>query len=198
VHNTIWLCLSNSILLNVSWEATAKALWDKLGALYQSKSLVNKLFLRKKLYNLSMKDGDSVIEHLNTFNTVVIQLLSIDINIFDKDKCICYSLLDSWDSLVASIVSNATTLTFEDVVSSLLSKEMRRKNMEENNTNDLFARGLSHERNKSNSSSGRSKSRGRSKSSRKFVKVCWRCGNEWHYKKLFNNIGIPIEEKHIK
>eukprot|EP00253_Pinus_taeda_P009077 PITA_09077 len=47
-----------------------KALWDTLGTLYQSKSLVNKLFLRKKLYNLRMKDGDSVTEHLNAFNTL--------------------------------------------------------------------------------------------------------------------------------
>src|SRR5208282_4127775 len=52
------------IRLCVSGEATTKALWDKLGTLYQSKSLVNKLFLRKKLYNLRMKDGDSVTEHL--------------------------------------------------------------------------------------------------------------------------------------
>jgi len=48
-----------------------KALWDKLGTLYQSKSTVNKLFLWKKLYNLRMKDGDSVTKHLNAFNTVV-------------------------------------------------------------------------------------------------------------------------------
>jgi len=66
------LCVPDLVLLNVSREATAKALWDKLGTLYQSKSLVNKLFLQKKLYNLRMKDGDLVIEHLNAFNTVVI------------------------------------------------------------------------------------------------------------------------------
>ena len=45
--STIRLCVSDSVLLNVSGETTAKALWDKLGTLYQSKSLVNKLFLRK-------------------------------------------------------------------------------------------------------------------------------------------------------
>ena len=69
-NNTI-VCLRFSIVECIR-EATVKALWDKLGTLYQSKSLVNKLFLRKKLYNMRMKDGDSVTEHLNAFNTVVI------------------------------------------------------------------------------------------------------------------------------
>jgi hypothetical protein len=66
--STILLCLSDSVLLNVSGEDTAKDLWNKLGALYQSKSLVKKLFMWKKLYNMRMKDGDSMIEHLNAFN----------------------------------------------------------------------------------------------------------------------------------
>ena len=70
--STIRLCVSDSVLLNVSKEATVKNLWEKLGTLYQSKSLVNKLFLRKNLCNLRMKDGDSVTEHLNSFNIVVI------------------------------------------------------------------------------------------------------------------------------
>jgi hypothetical protein len=55
----------------VSVEATTKDLWDNLGILYQSKSIVNKLFSRKKLYNLRMRDGDSVTENLTAFNYVV-------------------------------------------------------------------------------------------------------------------------------
>eukprot|EP00253_Pinus_taeda_P031414 PITA_31414 len=109
--STIRLCGSDSMLLNVSREATVKALWDKLGTLYQSKSLVNKLFLWKKLYNLRMKDGDLVIEHLNAFNTMVSQLSSVDIKISDEDKCIsllCY-LPDSWDSLVITIGVKTTS-----------------------------------------------------------------------------------------
>eukprot|EP00253_Pinus_taeda_P032398 PITA_32398 len=112
-------------------EATMKALWDKLGTLYQSKSPLKKLFLLKKLYNLSMKDGDSVTEHLNAFNTVVSQLSSIDIKISNEDKCIILlrSLPDSWDSLVIAIGRNAISLQFDEIVSSLLTEEMRQKNM---------------------------------------------------------------------
>jgi hypothetical protein len=168
------LCLSDSVLLNVSEEATTKDLWEKLGKLYQSKSLVNKLFLRKKLYNLRMRDGDSVAEHLNAFNTVVSQLVSVEIKISNEYKCISLlcSLPDSWDSLVVSRGSNTTALKFDEVVSSLLSEEMRRKNMEGQSTDTLFARGRSQKRNRSKFSSGTSKSKGRSKSPGKFVKVC--------------------------
>jgi hypothetical protein len=106
--STIRLCLSDSVLLNVSEEATAKDLWEKLGKLYQSKSLV-------------------VAEHLNAFNTMVSQLVSVEIKISDEDKCISLlcSLPDSWDSLVVAIGSNTTSLKFEEVVSSFLSEEMR-------------------------------------------------------------------------
>ena len=121
--STIRLCVSDSVLLNVSGEATVKALWDKLGTLYQSKSLVNKLFLRKKLYKLRMKDGDSVTENLNAFNTVLSQLSSVDIKISDEVKCISLlcSLPNLWDSLVVIISSNTITLKFDEIVSSLLS-----------------------------------------------------------------------------
>jgi hypothetical protein len=139
--STIRLCLSYSILLNVSREAITKELWDKLGDFYLSKSLVNKMFPWKKLYNLRMKYGDLVTKHLNSFNIVVSQLLSIDIKISYQYKCnrLLLFLPDSWGGLVVAIGSNETTLKFCVVV--WLS------------TDDLFARGHSQERNRSKSSS---------------------------------------------
>jgi len=93
---------------------------------------VNKLFLLKKLYNLRIKHGDLVTEHLNAFNTMVSQLLSVDIKNSDKYKCIILlcSLPNSWDSLVVAIGSNISTFKFNEIISSLLSEEMRQKNME--------------------------------------------------------------------
>eukprot|EP00253_Pinus_taeda_P015564 PITA_15564 len=169
-------------------EATTKALGDNLGTLYQSKSLLNKLFLQKTLYNLRMKDGDSVTEHLNAFNIMVSQLAYIDIKILDKDKCInlLCSLPDSWDSMVIAIGSNATALQFDEIVLALLTEEMRWKNIESQNGDALSIRGCSQNKNKNKSSSGRSKYRERSKSPEKPVKVvCWKCGKEGHYKRDF-------------
>jgi hypothetical protein len=133
------------ILLNLLGEATTKSLWNKLWTLYQSKSLTNKLFLWKKMYNLRMKDGDLVTKHLNAYNIVVSQLLFVDIKTSDENKSInsLFSLLDSWDILDVVTGSNETTFIFDDVVSSFLLKEMRRKNMEIQSTYVLFARGCS-------------------------------------------------------
>eukprot|EP00253_Pinus_taeda_P028152 PITA_28152 len=82
-----------------------------------------------------MKDGDSVTEHLNEFNTVVSQLSFVHIKILDEDKCISLlcSLPNSWDSLVIVIGSSATALQLDEIVSSLLMEEMRWKNMESQN-----------------------------------------------------------------
>jgi len=68
------------------------------------------------------------------------QLLSIDIKISDEDKCISLlcSLPDLWDSLVIAIGSNTTALQFDEIVSSLLTEEMRWKNMESQNGDALF------------------------------------------------------------
>lgn len=90
-----------------------------------------------------MEDGNSMIEHLNSFNTLVSQLTSIKIDTEEEDKCInlLCSLPDSWDNMVVTIGSvTQSTLKFEDVVASFLSEDMRRKSMENHSTNPLSLR----------------------------------------------------------
>ena len=72
--------------------------------------MVNKLFLRKKLYHLRMEDGDSMKKHSNAFSTVVCQLIFVDIKMEKEDKCIALlcSLLDSWDNLFVEIGNSST------------------------------------------------------------------------------------------
>ena len=45
--------------------------------------------------------------------------------------------------MVITIGSNATALQFDEIVSSLLTEEMRQKNMESQNGDALFVRGQS-------------------------------------------------------
>ena len=101
------MCLSYSMLLNISSEDSAVKLWEKLGSLYQSKSLVNKLFLQKKLFHLRMDENDTVTENLNVYNTLVSKITFVGIKMDEEDKCITLlcSLSDSWDNLIVAIGS---------------------------------------------------------------------------------------------
>jgi hypothetical protein len=65
----------------------------------------------------------------------------IDINISNDDKFISlfFSLPNLWDGMVVAIGSNKNTLIFNDVLSSLLSKEVMQKNMGGQNIDELFS-----------------------------------------------------------
>ena len=125
-------------------------------------------------------------DHINAFNTLVSQLISVDINMEEEDKCIALlcSLPDSWDNLVVAIGgSTKATLKFEDIVLSLLSEEMRRKSMENHSTDVLLVRS-GHTKERGKSTGGRSKSSSRSMSpGEPLKKLCWKCGKPGHFKK---------------
>ncbi|KAL5833031.1 hypothetical protein ACOSQ3_016705 [Xanthoceras sorbifolium] len=53
-HSAILLSLRDEILREVSEEDTAAKLWLKLESLYMTKSLTNRLYLKKRLYTLQM------------------------------------------------------------------------------------------------------------------------------------------------
>ncbi|GAV73510.1 zf-CCHC domain-containing protein/UBN2_2 domain-containing protein, partial [Cephalotus follicularis] len=195
-RSLIRLCLADSVLVNVATEPTAKDLWTKLESLYQSKSLVNKLFLRKKLYNLRMKDGDNFSNHLHEFNTIIGQMLSIGVDVKEDDKAITLlsSLPDSWDNLIVAIGSGTTTLCFENVVAALLSEEMRRLSMGGSSKDALFVRGRTTER-KQKGFGDRSKSRGRSKSRDKVKGNCWNCGKPGHLRRDCKSKAVNPERQ---
>ncbi|GJU45143.1 zinc finger, CCHC-type containing protein [Tanacetum coccineum] len=64
-YNTLILCLGDRVLWEVSKETTVTGIWTKLTSLYMIKSLVNRLYLKKKLYTESLKIED-VLATLNS------------------------------------------------------------------------------------------------------------------------------------
>ena len=112
-----------------------------------------------------MKEGTSIIDHLNTFNTHLVQLESVELKFESEDKVVTLlcSFPESWDHFVTSIsLISSKTLEFDDVFGALLSEETRkRSNSETSTSKEMMVRGRSKERCFSKHKNSRSKSKGK-------------------------------------
>ena len=71
VASTIRMCLADEVMYHVMDEKSPTEIWLKLESWYMSKSLTNKLLLKKKLYGLKMVEGSSLDQHINVFNQII-------------------------------------------------------------------------------------------------------------------------------
>jgi hypothetical protein len=124
--SAIQLILSFDVLHEVMHEKSVATLWKKLEELYMTNSLANKLHLKERLYTICMLEGTSMQSHLNEFNSIIVNLESLDVKIDDEDKAILLvvSLPPSFKHFKEIMLyGNHTSLSFENVKSNLLSKE---------------------------------------------------------------------------
>ena len=128
------LALANGVLSSVAEKNTVKEIWDTLTKLYETKSLHNKIFLKKKLYTLRMAKSIMVADHINTLKTLFSQLTTLGHNIEENEraKFLLQSLPDSYGQLIINPTNNnlMDSLVFNDVTASVLNKESRQKNKE--------------------------------------------------------------------
>ena len=87
-------------------EETITGLWSRLETLYITKNLSNKLYLKKQLYGLRIKEGTVVLEHLNFFNKIICEFLVVDVKIDEEDKVsvLLSSLSESYDHIVTTML----------------------------------------------------------------------------------------------
>jgi len=107
-------------------KASALDLWARLEELYMMKSVTNKIRLKERLYTFRMAKGTPVQKHLNDFNSIIVDLESLDVKVKDEDKAILLvvSLPPSYKYFKEIMLySNSDTISFEDVKPNLLSKE---------------------------------------------------------------------------
>ena len=127
---TIGLTVDDSFLLMIGDKETPKAMWDALKEHFQSDSLANELFLRRKFYQARMSDGDDDVQgHINSLREIQRQLAGINCKISDREfvMVLLGSLPDSWQSLITALESRADDLTLSFVQQRLLHEESRRK-----------------------------------------------------------------------
>ena len=158
-HSLILLSLSDEVLYEVSDEETAAGLWLKLEKLYMTKSLSNKLLLKRRLFGLQMKEGTKLKDHLDQLNSILLELRDIDVKMEDEDVAMILlaSLPLSYENFVSSISVGKESLTLEEVKSSLFSRELRMKASgigDDNQASGLFAK-------TNNNNNGKKKGKGK-------------------------------------
>jgi hypothetical protein len=178
--STIHLCLVDNVMFNIIGEDTTSGLWRKLESLYMMKSLMSIIYLKRQLYSLRMKESTQFVDHLNTFNTLIVQFTSMEVKFEDENKAITLLglLPESWDNLVTFIsFILIDILDYDSVVGTLLAEEMRKKSSQETSTSEaMLVRGQTKKKNERSFS--RSKSR-----HIKGKEKCWYCGKIRHLKK---------------
>ncbi|GJV29336.1 retrovirus-related pol polyprotein from transposon TNT 1-94 [Tanacetum coccineum] len=128
-HSSVILCLGNKVLREVTGETTAARVRTKLETLYKTKSLANKLYLKKKLYTFYMPVGRKISEHIDEFNKIVLDLANIEVKFEDEDLALLLltSLPASYEHFVDTLLYGREALTLEDVMAILKSKEIKER-----------------------------------------------------------------------
>jgi len=158
-------------MYNVMNVETVTGLWSRLEMLCMTKSLSNKMYLKKQLYGLRMNEGTTVLEHLNFFSKVIRELLAVDVKIDEEDKALILlsSLPESYNHIITTMLYDKETLILEEVTSTLLSNEIRKTpNQEEQTRSSLEVTGR--------------KGRGEVKKDPGSSKACHFCQKKGHWK----------------
>ncbi|GKB46849.1 zinc finger, CCHC-type containing protein [Tanacetum coccineum] len=164
-YNTLILCLGDRVLWEVNKETFVEGIWTKLTSLYMTKSLANRLYLKKKLYTYYMSPGTKLDDHIDEFNKLILDLANIDIKIEDEDQALMLlTLLPlSYENVVETLLYRRESLTMEDVLATLNSRELKKRTegTKEEADDGLYVKGRSDHSGKAHSDgSSRFKSRG--------------------------------------
>lgn len=178
-HSAIILSLGDRVLREVSKEITAAGIWSKLEGLYMTKSLANRLYLKKRLYMFKMTSGKSLEDHIDEFNKIVLDLENIEVEIDEEDRVIIFlsSLPHIYEHFVDTLMYGRDSLSMEEVVAAMNSKELQKRGEFKDDVSDgLIVRGRLEQRfNKGKNQRTRSKSRSKFR--------CFVCNSDKHLKR---------------
>ena len=72
-----------SIYNNFGDKTKSIVLWNKIESMFETKNALNRVFVFKNIVRLRYQDGSSMAEHLNAFQGLINQTISLDIPLAD-------------------------------------------------------------------------------------------------------------------
>ena len=177
-YSLLILNLADNVLRQVDEEDTALKVWNKLESLYMIKSLSNKIYLKEQLFGFKMDSSKNLEENLDDFKKITVSLANIDEKISEENQAIILlnSLPESYKELKAAIKYGRDSLTLDDVLGALRSRELEIKIEKKATSEGLQVRGRTPRRD-------HQKGRGKSRSKSRGKRVCWHCQKEGHLRR---------------
>ncbi|KAI9186582.1 hypothetical protein LWI28_018815 [Acer negundo] len=182
-YSTIILNLTDNVLRQVNDEDTAAKVWNKLESLYMTKSLSGKIYLKEQLFGFKMDQSKSLEDNLDDFIKLNIELANVDSTeaLSDENQAIIVlnSLPDSYKDLKAAIKCGRDSLSLEDVLGALRSRETEMRSEKKASSGEgLNVKGRTEKKNNSRKGRGKSRSKSRAKGKR-----CFHCDKEGHFRR---------------
>ena len=140
-------CLTQDLKYDVMNETSAKKIWEILESKYLTKSVENRLHLKRRLYRFQLKKGTLIRDHMNTYTKLLTDLANVDVIIEDEDKVLLLlSFLpdEEYETFVLTLINGKASLSYSEVTTALVNYQLRKKD-KENSTESvaeaLVARG---------------------------------------------------------
>ena len=126
---TIVLSVQPSLLYLIGEPEDPTIVWKKLSEQFQKKTWANKLELRRRLYSLRLKEGDSVQEHIKAMIEIFNGLSVIGDPVSDEDRVVhlLASLPETFNMLVTALEASPNVPKMEIVTERLLHEERKMK-----------------------------------------------------------------------
>ena len=109
------------------------SVWKKLSDQFQKKTWANKLALRRRLNLLTLKEGNSVSNHIKEMTEIFQNLAVIGAPLDEEDQVVTLlaSLPECFNTLVTALEANSAVPKMEVVTERLLHEELKIKNRSE-------------------------------------------------------------------
>ena len=150
--------------------------WKKLLDTFQRKTWANKLELRRKLYTLRLKDGESIQQHIKAMTEIFDSLAVIGDPVDEEDRVVhlLASLPESFNMLVTALEANPEVPKMETVTERLLHEERKMRDRED---------------------TGPAKLKAMTAKSQKRKFTCHYCGKPGHFRRNCRKLAADNEKK---
>lgn len=131
-------CLSDKYIEYVREKKTAKEMMDALGQVFQRKSILSKLYIKKKLLSHKLQPKTRLEDHFQIFDKLIRDLENVSKGKLEEEDKVCHLLLtlpDSYDSIVTAMETMSSELKLDFVKTRLLEFELKQVSKDESQFN---------------------------------------------------------------